>query len=122
LKSILTVDDEPALLALLVALLRIKGHHPIEAPSGEAALEIIKKDTAIDGLVTDILMPGMNGFALAQEFRILHPVAPILFISGYFDCSQLEYLHWLKLPKVALLQKPFDPAVFLENFESLFLS
>lgn len=120
MKSILAVDDAPALLSLLVAMLRLGGHSPIEASSGEEGIEVLKAPLPIDGLVTDIKMPGMTGFELARHFRTQVPDGPILFVSGYFDTEEEDYMHWLQLPKVAFLHKPFDPGTFLKQVGNLF--
>ena len=66
-----------------------------------------QRQTAIDLLLTDVVMPGMNGPALAKEVRLLCPGTKILYMTGYSG----EFLRAdMLIPGVSLIQKPFAPA------------
>lgn len=78
---VLVVDDEPNLLELRRVLLERFGYHVIVAPSGQQALEIFRR-TAVDVIILDYLMPGMNGGQTAREIRDLDPVIPIILSSA----------------------------------------
>lgn len=76
------------------------GYSVIEASSAEAALEMMAEGKKFDVLVTDHLMPGMNGAALAEAARAKYPALPVLIVSGYAEYSGLA-------PHLPRLAKPF---------------
>ncbi len=105
--DVLLVDDDIDVLRLASAALRSVGYRVIEADNGSAALAIIDQGTNIDILVTDLVMPGMHGSALAAEARRRRPGLPVMLITGYpgvaVDSSISERGY-------RLLRKPFQPA------------
>jgi signal transduction histidine kinase/CheY-like chemotaxis protein len=106
--ELLVVDDEPGVRRVTAALMRRCGVAVREAASGEEALTIIDRaDPPVAMLITDVRMPGMNGFELAMAARERHPSLPMLLISGYVDDPQVqERIDGAGLP---LLKKPFVP-------------
>jgi signal transduction histidine kinase len=84
-KIILVVDDEMVIRSLAAASLRKLGYHAIEAADAEEGLEVLHDTEAVDLLVTDIGLPGMNGQDFADEARRLRPGLKVLFITGYAD-------------------------------------
>jgi len=106
-ESILVVEDEAEVRALIVEALRGFGYHVLEAASGPLALEVWREHGAsIDLLITDMVMPdGMNGLELASALKRAHPGLRIIYISGYLaDVSQEELL---LSDGAAYLAKPF---------------
>ncbi len=104
--TILLVEDEPAVRAIVLAALRRLGYRVFEAGSAREAIAIFERRHAeIDLLLTDVVMPEMNGPALAQRLVAARPELQILFISGYANSS-------LPLdggnPNVSFLRKPFE--------------
>ncbi len=84
--SILVVDDEPSLVALVRTMLWRAGYSVFEAYSGEEALRVAGVEGRhIDVLLTDVMMPGMNGFELAGKLQAMRPELKVLFMSGYRD-------------------------------------
>ena len=81
---ILVVDDEIALLDLTKEILSSHGYHVLRAQSAESALEILE-NTSVDLIVSDVIMPGMDGYSLANEVEKLYPNIKIQIISGYSD-------------------------------------
>ena len=83
--------------------MRALGHRTIEADNGENALATLRGDGNVDLLFTDIAMPGMNGFELAEKARQSKADLPILLMTGYADFAELETgtLH------IPVLRKPF---------------
>jgi DNA-binding NtrC family response regulator len=103
----LVVDDEPALLSLLVRFLERASYPVRSAPSGEAALPLFQGEPEIFGLViTDMTMDGMGGEELIQKVRAVRADIPAILMSGYPYVPQM--------PKVSFLQKPFLPAMLIE--------
>ncbi|HRE89303.1 MAG TPA: ATP-binding protein, partial [Myxococcota bacterium] len=103
--TVLVVEDDALLRALIERLLRQAGYTVRSAPSGPAALDLTDLDT-IDLLVTDVIMPGMNGHELFAELSMRHPGLRCLYVSGYpRDVLATQGLVPLD---VALLPKPFS--------------
>ena len=83
---VLLVEDEDAVRMFGARALRSKGYQVIEASSGAAALEHIDKAAeSIDVLITDVVMPEMDGPTLIKEVRGRHPDMQVIFISGYAE-------------------------------------
>jgi signal transduction histidine kinase/CheY-like chemotaxis protein len=100
--AIMVVDDEDLVRAGTAEMLRDLGHTVYEASGGPQALEILKAGTAIDVVVTDYMMPRMDGGELAAQIGESHPDLPILVVTGYAG-GDLE----IDLPQLA---KPFRQA------------
>jgi len=105
--NILLVEDEKELRALLAETLTDLGYTVLQAGDGEEALEIAKSALAsMDMLITDMVMPRMNGRELTKSLRARRPGLPVLFISGYSDVipSEEEFFN----ATTQFLQKPFN--------------
>jgi CheY-like chemotaxis protein len=97
-RVVLVVDDDPGVLRVTEAILRRKGYSPIAAPGPLEALHVSRSfQDAIDLLLTDIVMPEMDGVALAQLILTERPQTRVLLMSGFADAQS-------RLP---LLKKPF---------------
>jgi CheY-like chemotaxis protein len=80
---ILFVDDEPELRTIAKMILENEGYRVQEASSGREALELFKAQSAAVGLViTDVIMPNMDGLTLSAELHKLDPELPIILLSG----------------------------------------
>lgn len=99
--TILLVEDEPLLLHLSTTMLEDLGYTVLSAESGEAALRLVRDSCdVIDLLITDLVMPGMNGRELAARLQRLRPGLRCLFISGYAPEN-------VSNPAQPFLEKPF---------------
>ncbi len=103
-ETILLVEDEDSVRVIVGALLRRNGYHVIEAGTPREAQEIFGKHAEIDLLLTDVVMPGMNGPALAQRCVSERPALRVLFISGYADAAPSSAFTG---PNAGFLGKPF---------------
>jgi len=84
--TILLVEDEEAVRSFAARALRLRGYHVIEAASGEEALEAVRKAAApIQLLITDVVMPNMDGPTLVRAVRRLRPDIAVIFMSGYAE-------------------------------------
>jgi PAS domain S-box-containing protein len=99
---IVVVDDDQLVLTNTKAMLEDFGHTVIDAISGPAALEVIRKTSRVDLVITDQAMPQMTGMQLAAAIRVDWPNLPILLVSGY---AELPSKTAFELPKLA---KPFS--------------
>ena len=107
-ETILLVEDQDAVRSYARAVLADSGYHVIEADCAEAAVDIsVRRQTAIHLLVTDVVLPGMNGRALATHLLAARPGLRVIFISGYSAdaISQSGVL----AAGAAFLPKPFSP-------------
>ncbi len=116
-KTILVVDDEPAMCSMISEMLQVDGYHVLMAHGAEEALNLLRKEP-IDLMLSDVIMPGMNGYQLAAEVQLNHPDVAIQMMSGYsdnIDSSQVE-------PQLAthMLSKPFSAEVLRERVAQLF--
>lgn len=107
-ETILLVEDEPALRAMVRGVLESKGYKVLEARHGEDALMVAELHRGpIDLLLTDVVMPGMSGRELAEHLAGAHRETKILYMSGYTDDAIVH--HGVLASDVAFLQKPFTP-------------
>lgn len=105
-QNILVVDDDPLVRRMLFHILVKQGHHVLSAANGEEALDLWKHfQGSFDLLITDVLMPQMNGRELADRIAALDPGVKVLFISGYSD--EIIFPQEALGPGRAFLQKPF---------------
>jgi|GEM_PF-1028714 len=105
-ETILLVEDEAALRLLSSVYARSKGYTVIEAATGAEALVICANHPApIDLLITDIVMPGISGFVLAQAALENRPHLRVIYVSGYSEQSVDKHL---LSPGSAYLEKPFS--------------
>lgn len=103
-ETILLVEDEDAVRLFAGKALRDKGYRVFEAQNGEEALDILERGTVPDVLVTDVVMPKMDGPTLSQKVRSRFPSVQIIFTSGYAeetfrqDLTQNASIHFLPKP------------------------
>jgi CheY-like chemotaxis protein len=103
-ETILIVEDQPATAKITRILLESWGYRVLEAHAGDEALGVFaQQGCKIHLLLTDVMMPGMDGRDLARELRRLNPLLRVVYMSGYTNEEVLE-------PGCALLTKPFNPA------------
>jgi two-component system NtrC family response regulator len=111
--KILIVDDEEMDRILLSEILQQAGHEPLFAPNGEAALGIWKR-AKVDLVVTDIVMPGLNGLELLESMKEEDPWVRVIAISGVTAKKLNEAA---RSGAHAILTKPVDPEELLEEIE-----
>ena len=105
-ETVLVVDDEPSVRMLITEVLAELGYTAVEAADGASALQVLRSDTRIDLLVTDVGLPGgMNGRQLADYGRTARPTLKILFITGYAEKAAMG-MDGLDRG-MAILTKPF---------------
>ncbi len=107
-ETVLVVEDEAPVRSVARQVLERHGYTVLEAPSAEAALDIATRYSgAIHLLLTDVVMPGLNGRELATRLADLRPDARVIFMSGYTDDAVTR--HGVLEPGSAYVQKPFTP-------------
>jgi len=83
--TILLVEDEDAVRVFAARALKNKGYKVLEARTGEQALDILRDTTGVNLMITDMMMPGMDGGTLARLIRVERPEIRIIVISGYSE-------------------------------------
>jgi two-component system cell cycle sensor histidine kinase/response regulator CckA len=109
--TVLLVEDEATVRAVAERALARHGYTVLLAENGEAAIEILEREKRVDLMVSDVVMPTMDGPTTARAARQIQPDLPILFISGYAE-EQLRQS--IDLPRVAFLAKPFSVQALAE--------
>jgi PAS domain S-box-containing protein len=105
-ETILVVEDEEGVREYVMAVLGQQGYTLLEAADGAQALEVVGSHIGeIDLLLSDVIMPQMNGMQLASRLRALRPGIKVLYMSGYTDVS----VEARPGPGEATIQKPFSP-------------
>lgn len=103
--TVILVEDEAMVRAVAERALARQGYTVLTAENGEEALELIAKSPRPDLLISDVVMPTMDGPTMVRQVRKRYPDLPILFMSGYAE-EQLRKS--IDLDKVAFLPKPFS--------------
>jgi PAS domain S-box-containing protein len=107
-ETVLVVEDEAPVRSIARQVLERHGYTVLEAPSAEAALDLVTRYSGtIHLLLTDVVMPGLNGRELATKLASLRPDARVIFMSGYTDDAVTR--HGVLEPGSAYVQKPFTP-------------
>jgi two-component system cell cycle sensor histidine kinase/response regulator CckA len=105
-ETILLVEDEEEVRKLAVRLLERQGYKVLAASDGDEALLVCEQHKdPIHLMLTDVVMPGMNGHELAKRLESLHPEMKVLYMSGYTDNAIV--LHGVLVQGVNYIQKPF---------------
>jgi two-component system, cell cycle sensor histidine kinase and response regulator CckA len=105
-ETILVAEDELGVRGLVKQTLEHLGYRVLEATDGDEALRIIEQHAnEIQLLLTDVIMPLMDGHVLATRLRSVRPDTKVLYMSGYAD--EVLALHGIDRPEIAFIQKPF---------------
>ncbi len=104
--TILVVDDEPNIRRVLEAVLAKDGHNVITAENGRKGLDIISKDNSIDVVITDLIMPDINGVELLAAAKEINPDMSVLMITAHGTIKSA--VDAMKLGAFDYITKPFD--------------
>ena len=118
-ETILLVEDEELVRELLCEMLQLHGYRVLAAAQGHDALQLCAQlDEAIHLLVTDVVMPHMTGYELAERLTAVYPDLRVLLISGY--AGEVAEGNDRLPPHAAFLQKPFTPDVLAAKVRDVF--
>jgi two-component system NtrC family sensor kinase len=117
LETVLVVEDDPDVRSFVTETLRGLNYRVLEAADGESAMALVHQPGAIDLLLTDVVMPGMNGRALGEAARQHRPRLKVLYMTGY---SRNAIVHQGRLDAgVALIQKPFSESALASRVHGM---
>ncbi len=106
MKRMLVVDDEVNMQKVLGILFRREGYEVMTASNGAEALEILKKDSSVDLLLSDLKMPVMDGIELLKQLKLLKIPVPVILITAYGSIT--EAVDAMKMGAVDFITKPFN--------------
>ena len=117
-ETILLAEDDPPIRQLFRRTLELHGYTVLEARNGhEAGTLAEQRQEPIDLLLTDVVMPSMNGFEVADRLVLSHPETKVLYLSGYADDS-VAVRGGLNQSCRPFLLKPFTPAELAEKISA----
>jgi DNA-binding NtrC family response regulator len=113
--KIIVVDDEPVIADTLVNMLLGEGHDAFAVSNGKSAISLTKlmRPARPDLLVTDVIMPGMNGVETAKEMVKLVPTCRIILFSGHAASTDLVSKAEAEGYSFEILAKPINPTILL---------
>lgn len=118
-ETILLVEDQDLVRGIAHAALARRGYTVLEAASGEEALALAEQHAgSIQLVLTDVVMPGMDGRELAGQIALRHPDVRILYMSGF--ASAIAGKDGVLAPGIAFIQKPFTPKALLQRVREIF--
>jgi PAS domain S-box-containing protein len=112
---VLLVDDETEVLVTLGSFLRGAGFTVHTVRTGDEALRTLAAGLAVDVMVTDYAMPGLDGMELIGQVRQVHAALPVLVVSGYSDAERLEG----QAPGIRVMRKPFRRLALVQEVSAL---
>ena len=116
---ILIIEDEPQMRGMIEQVLIRAGHEVLTASDGKAGLDLFR-DQMPDLVITDILMPEVDGLEIIRSLRREFPDLKIIAMSGGGETGRLQYLPEAReFGADIALSKPFDPAVLTAEVERL---
>jgi len=111
--TLLVVEDEPAVRAVVVRSLEGGGFHVLQASDGAMALQVVAREGRPDLVLTDLMMPGIGGAELGRRLKTRWPDLPILYMSGY-SAEDLRR-EGAADPEAIIIQKPLRPDSLLRS-------
>jgi len=115
-KNILIVDDDFSVLTVIKAMLESSDYNVAVARTADVAVSIAERKNKLDLLLTDVVMPDVDGPNLAEKILTIQPNAKVIFMSGY----PLKTYDAENLAQVGFLPKPFDSRRLLDAIERAF--
>lgn len=118
MQTVLVVEDDDTLRKTMCLGLKRFGYCVLEAPDGEHAVALAQSlDTPIDLLMTDVVMPGMDGTEVASTIARMRPSMRVLFTTGYFDNEAL--MDAANRHEIHVLLKPFVLSALCAQVEKI---
>ena len=105
-ETVMVIEDEPVVRGVVLEMLAEQGYRVLEAVDGPSGLKILRSNEAVDLLVTDVGLPGMNGRQVADQARETRPELKILFITGYAESAAIS--DGFLQPGMEMITKPFE--------------
>lgn len=119
MKTILAVDDEPDILALVEKILKREGYEVITASNGAKAISLLKTGKKIDLILLDVMMPNINGFEVSQWMRGSESEKriPVVFVTAKDDAQSMK--EGFRSGGTVYLTKPFTTTQLVRTVTSI---
>jgi two-component system cell cycle sensor histidine kinase/response regulator CckA len=118
MRTILVVDDEPMALKLVQSILEKRGFEVLASTSPIQAVEVFEAQSdRIELLISDIVMPEMDGTKLASRLVAVNPDLPVLFMSGFV--TENEVADASAIAQFAFIRKPFRPSTLVQAVQKM---
>lgn len=118
MRTILVVDDEPMALKLVQSILEKRGFEVLASTSPQQAVRLFEaKHDSIDLLISDVVMPEMDGPKLAGRLVAVNPDLPVLFMSGFV--TESEIADTSAIAQFAFIRKPFRPSTLVQAVQKM---
>jgi DNA-binding NtrC family response regulator len=117
-RKVLIVDDDIAMAQMCAKLVRRQGHTPMVAHSCGQALAIVRENTDMDAVLSDIQMPNTSGIELLAQLQELDAHLPVILMTGY--ANVVSSVEALSLGAIDYLSKPFDAETLICSLERAF--
>jgi len=115
--TVLVVDDDPMVCDVETQVLRLQGYTVLQAQSAAEALRVAASTPTIHLLITDLMMPEVDGLELTRRFRTVHPMTPVLMVSGSLPLLRIR--SEMDLERFEFLAKPFQFNELLQKVRAL---
>lgn len=115
--NILVIDDDDRVRGLLRDILRMGGHHVIEAQDGELGIQYLEKKIPVDLVLTDLGMPLRNGWEVARWIKMRSPELPVVLITGWGESLDEEKVKEAGVDLI--ISKPFEVQEILNTVDLL---
>jgi two-component system, cell cycle sensor histidine kinase and response regulator CckA len=116
-ETLLVVEDEKTVRKVMTEILNAQGYTVLEAENGNRALSLIRSDNSIDMVITDVIMPGINGRELIDLIKKEKPDIRFLYVSGYTDNDVIR--QGVETNRYDFLQKPFSSQQLSEKIREI---
>ncbi|WP_026190788.1 PAS domain-containing protein [Methylobacterium sp. WSM2598] len=117
-ETVLVVEDDATVRALVTEVLQELGYQALEAPDGPAGLRVLQSDAHVDLLITDVGLPGINGRQLADQARLSRPQLKVLFMTGYAENA--AFGNGQIAPGMQMITKPFAVDALATRIRAIF--
>jgi response regulator RpfG family c-di-GMP phosphodiesterase len=118
-ETLLLVEDEPSVRHLACSILEAQGYNVLRANNGQDGLRVARecKGAPISLVITDVIMPLMNGKVMAEWLKATYPNLKVLFTSGYTDDAIVQ--HGVLEAGVSFLSKPYSPVTLARKVRAM---
>jgi DNA-binding NtrC family response regulator len=116
-ETILLVEDEPAILNMIASALNKNGYHVLKANTPDEAIQLAVENSTIDLMLTDVIMPTMNGRKLAELTVARHSSMKCIYMSGY--TADVIAHHGVLEDNINFISKPFTMKTLLGKIRSV---
>lgn len=115
-RRILVVDDEQRMRQLLRDFLMKNGYEVLEAGDGKAALDVFERESAVDLILLDVMMPQMDGYEVCKEIRTMSDV-PVIMLTA--KSEEQDELRGFEAGVDEYISKPFSPKILMARVEAI---